>query len=210
MTHLYIIRHADYIYGLQDGLRRDLGLSPDGIQQAEKLRDRLVKTQELKPDVFIVSPERGAHETAKVLSEALGWEIVLDEGVQEWRSEDGSIETEEFMRQWKACPDDQKPFHRWIEGCENWMEFSARAHNALNRIVQTHAGKTIVVMSHGGIVQCSFDYFFGYGLATIIRAAVHAKNTSITHWFKPETSAKWILEGFNDHHHLKAVSSEQS
>jgi broad specificity phosphatase PhoE len=39
MTHLYIIRHGKYI-GNVDGKLVDNGLSPEGIQQAELLRDR--------------------------------------------------------------------------------------------------------------------------------------------------------------------------
>jgi 2,3-bisphosphoglycerate-dependent phosphoglycerate mutase len=42
MTHLYLIRHADSLEGLKDdGKYGDLGLSPEGITQAERLRDRL-------------------------------------------------------------------------------------------------------------------------------------------------------------------------
>ena len=90
----------------------------------------------------------------------------------------------------------------WIEGYENWVEFSARVQTALNRIVQHHAGKTIVVLTHGGVIQASFEYFFGYGLATLQRASLSIKNTSITHWLLPETSSRWVLERFNDYAHL--------
>ena len=60
MTHLYLIRHADYIYGEHDGRNRDLGLSPEGHAQAERLRERLARTREIRPDVFISSTERRA------------------------------------------------------------------------------------------------------------------------------------------------------
>jgi len=60
MTHLYLIRHADYVYAEHDGRKRDLGLSPEGIQQVERLRERLARTKEIRPDVFISSTERGA------------------------------------------------------------------------------------------------------------------------------------------------------
>ena len=41
MTHIYLIRHAANIDGLINGKTGDLGLSPEGITQAERLRDRL-------------------------------------------------------------------------------------------------------------------------------------------------------------------------
>ncbi|HEY0735613.1 MAG TPA: histidine phosphatase family protein [Herpetosiphonaceae bacterium] len=202
MTHLYLIRHADYIYAEQDGKKRDLGLSPAGIAQAERLRDRLARSGEIKPDVFIASTERGAQETAQIVAPVFEPPLLSDADVEEWRSEDGSFSTEEFMQRWHQLAETQKPFYRWVAGYESWVEFSARAQIALNRIVQEHAGKTIVILTHGGVIQASFEYFFGYGLATMQRATLTMKNTSITHWLQPEGSSKWVLERFNDYHHL--------
>jgi 2,3-bisphosphoglycerate-dependent phosphoglycerate mutase len=208
VTHLYLIRHADYIYDLVDGNypKRDLGLSPEGVKQAERLRDRLARTQEIKPDVFISSPERGAHETAKVLAPAFGQPIILDSDVEEWRSEDGSLSSEEFMERWRQVPESQRAYYRWVEGYENRLEFSLRVHLALNRILQAHAEKTIVVLSHGAFIQISFVYFFGYGEANLqCGAAPEIRRTSITHWYKPHDGNRWILERSNDCHHLEAV-----
>src|SRR5690348_11644318 len=120
MTHLYLIRHADYVYDVVDGQypRRDQGLSPTGIQQAERLRDRLASSGEIKPDVLIASTELGATETAQIIAPALNMLITPDPEVIEWRSEDGSLTDEEFMRQWDTLTPEQKPYHRWVDGCE--------------------------------------------------------------------------------------------
>lgn len=73
MTHLYFIRHADYIYDIVDGKypKINQGLSALGKAEAEKLRDRLLTTKEIKPDVFICSAERGARETAEIIAPAI-------------------------------------------------------------------------------------------------------------------------------------------
>lgn len=202
MTDLYLIRHGDSVDGVEDGKTRDFGLSPEGIGQAEKLRDRLTRTGEITADVFIVSPERRAHETAKIIAPALNQPITLDPDVEEWRSDDGSLSSEEFMRRWREVPKAQKAYYRWIEGCENRMEFSLRVHSALNRILSTHAGKTIVVLSHGAFIQVAFMYFFGYGEAVLDRAAPEIRRTSITHWYKPDDQERWTLERANDYYHL--------
>jgi 2,3-bisphosphoglycerate-dependent phosphoglycerate mutase len=202
MTHLYLIRHGDSIDGLEDGQYRDLGLSPEGIRQAERLRDRLAGTGEIKPDVFISSPERRAHETARILAPAVGQPIVLDEDVEEWRSEDGSLSSEEFMRRWEQTPSSQRLFQHWVEGGESWVEFSARVQTAFNRILREHAGKTILLLTHGGDIQVAFFYFFGFGLANFRRSTMVVNKTSITHWFQQEEEDRWILERFNDYHHL--------
>ena len=202
LTHLYLIRHAVHIDGPVDGKTTDLGLTNEGITQAERLRDRLATNYEIKPDVFIVSPERRAHETAKILQPALGQPITLDDEFVEWKSDDGSIESEEFMRRWQAVPKPHKAYYRWIEGFENRMEFSLRVHLALNRILQQHTGKTIVVLTHGAFIQVSFMYFFGYGEATLDRALPEIRRTSITHWYQNEGDDRWNLERSNDCHHL--------
>lgn len=204
MTHLYLIRHADYTYDLVNGKypRRDLGLTPDGVKQAEHLRERLAGTHEIKPDVFISSTERSAYETAKILAPALGLEIVLDKEFEEWHSEDGSISEKEFMKRWEAVPVSQRPYHRYVEGCENRVEFVTRVHMALNHILQEHAEKTIVAMTHGAFIQTSFAFFFGYGEASLQRATPEIRRTSITHWYKPPEQERWILERSNDYQHL--------
>lgn len=203
MTHLYLIRHADYIYDLVDGKypERDQGLSPEGIEQAERLRDRLSRTGEIKPDVFISSTERGAHETAKIIAPALGQTIILDRDAEEWRSEDGTLSHEQFMEPWNKLSDAEKPYYRWVEGCETLLEFSVRVHTALNRILQEHQSKTIAILTHGAFIQVSFAYFFGYSVAVPQRAAPEIRRTSITYWFN--TGNRWILERSNDYHHLQ-------
>lgn len=205
MTHIYLIRHGDSLDGLEDGKHRDLGLSSEGIRQSERLRDRLVSTGEIKPEVFISSPERRAHETAQILAPALGQPILLDADVEEWRSDDGSLSSEEFMGRWEQVPNSQRLFHHWVEGGESWVEFSARVQTALNRILREHSGKTILLLTHGGDIQVAFFYFFGFGLANFRRSSMVVNKTSITHWLQQEEEDRWILERFNDYQHLSST-----
>jgi probable phosphoglycerate mutase len=207
MTHLYLIRHADYIYDVVDGQypKQNQGLSAEGKIQAECLRDRLVKRGEIKPEVFICSAERGARETAEVIAPAFETPFVLDKDFEEWRSEDGTLSTEAFMEPWEKLSDDEKPYHRWIEGCETLLEFSLRVHVALNRVVEEHEGKTILILTHGAFIQVSFAYFFGFSTAVRQRAVPEINRTSITHWYhtgKTNTN-RWILKRSNDCHHLE-------
>ncbi|MFN8398758.1 MAG: histidine phosphatase family protein [Anaerolineales bacterium] len=202
MTHLYLIRHGENVDGLEDGKYCDLGLSPEGIHQSELLRDRLIRTGEIKPNVFISSPERRAHETAKILAPAFALPIVLDKDVEEWRSDDGSLSPDEFMERWRNIPKGQEAYYRWIEGYENRLEFSLRVNLALNRILQEHVGKTIVLLGHGAFIQISFGFFFGHGEVSLERAMPEIARTSVTHWYKPKDGNRWILERSNDCYHL--------
>lgn len=201
-THLYLIRHAENIDAMQDGRMQDQGLSPEGIAQAEKLRDRLARTGEIKPDILISSDERRALETANILAPALGVPVTPDPEFQEWRSDDGSIHPDEFMRRWKEVPKSQKAYYRWIPGFESRIELSLRVHLALNRVLSEHTGKTLVIVTHGAFMQMSFNYFFGMGEANLEFSIPEVRRTSITHWYRGADETRWTLERSNDYHHL--------
>ena len=97
---------------------------------------------------------------------------------------------------------------RWTAGSratEDWVEFfQARVQTALDRILHENAGQSpILLLSHGGVIQAAFEYFFGLGLASGLRAGIEVRNTAITHWFKPPDGDKWIYERHNDYQHLE-------
>jgi probable phosphoglycerate mutase len=60
----------------------------------------------------------------------------------------------------------------------------------------------VLIAPSAGVIQASYEYFFGYGLATQQRVTVTVRNTSMTHWFKPKDGTRWVLERHNDYHHL--------
>jgi probable phosphoglycerate mutase len=199
VTHLYLIRHGDYIEDLKDGIYQDLGLSAEGIKQTERLRDRLARTGEIKPDILIASPLPRAQQSAQILAPALGQPITLDEDMQEWACDDGRLSPEAFDKHWQEVPEAQRPFTRWMPGYETWLEYAARVQQAFNRLLQQHEGQTIAIVTHGGVIQVAFVHFFTLSAASA--PAIAADKASITHWFKPDAGRQWILKRFNDAHH---------
>jgi len=213
MTHLYLIRHGQAISAVENTFA-DTGLSPLGVRQAERLRDRLAASHEIVADVLIASTFRRAKETAEIVAPALELPIIFDDEVQEWRdglTGDNSVSIKEYVAELNATPLDQKPFFRNIPAAETWVEFALRACTALNRITQEHAGKTIVIVCHGGIIDCSFIYCLGLSSLFFPRAFFATHNTSITHWFRGsyvDLPESWILEHYNDATHLRDLDSE--
>jgi probable phosphoglycerate mutase len=204
MTHLYLIRHGDYIDEV-DGKLVDHGLSEKGVQQVERLRDRLARTSEIKADVLIASTLPRARHTAEILAPALDPPIIFDKEFEEWYNEDGSLSEEEFMSRWKEVPVAQKPFYRWVPGCENWMEFALRVRLAFDRILTEYEGKTIAVICHGGIVEVAFLHLMELSWANLRLGTVAVDHASITHWKKvvmPDSTTRWFLKGCNDTLHL--------
>jgi probable phosphoglycerate mutase len=202
LTQVYLIRHGDYVE-LEDGrYLDDPGLSSEGIEQVERLRDRLARTREIKADALIASTLRRARETAEILAPTLGQPVTLDHDLEEWRSDDGSLTPDEFNARWQAIPEAQRNYVRVTPHSESWLEFAARVQVALNRITQEHEGQTIALVTHGGVIQAAFLYFFGIGAGTVPGIAI--ENTGLVHWSRSDPTRKWTLVAFNDHHHLKA------
>jgi phosphohistidine phosphatase len=70
---LYLLRHADAnTEAATDDARK---LSEKGIGQAEKVA-RFCKDNRLSPELVLSSPVRRAHETAQIVSEGLGVELI--------------------------------------------------------------------------------------------------------------------------------------
>jgi len=58
VTQLYLIRHGQAFCNVENliaGMESDVGLTPVGVAQAERLRDRLSATGEIAADVLIAS-----------------------------------------------------------------------------------------------------------------------------------------------------------
>ena len=98
MTHLYLIRHGQAINVVQK-TSGDPGLSPLGVKQAERLRDRLAASGEIATDVLITSTMLRAKQTAEIIAPALGLPIIFDDEVQEQRPGEALNMSEEEFRE---------------------------------------------------------------------------------------------------------------
>lgn len=97
----------------------------------------------------------------------------------------------------------QSPFSAIAPGAENWPQFVLRVGTALNRICRQYEGKTIAIVCHGGVIDCSFQYFFGLNVFEMPKVGFQTKNTSLTHWSRQEDKT-WSLVKYNDAWHLDA------
>jgi 2,3-bisphosphoglycerate-dependent phosphoglycerate mutase len=210
MTDLYLIRHGEALGAVHD-IIGDTALSPLGILQAERLRDRLAATGEIAADVLISSTLKRARQTAEIIAPALELPIVLDDEVQELR--DGAaegMEVEEYRAKFGEVNFRETPFRQVAPAGENWGQFVLRVATALDRIIREYEGKTIVIMCHGGVIGVSFLYFFGVGSFQYPQVGFDTDNTSITHWTRHSFSgrpARWRLKCYNDDMHLRDIRS---
>jgi probable phosphoglycerate mutase len=91
-------------------------------------------------------------------------------------------------------------------GAESWTAFMARAAAAIERLAAVHAGRTVVVVTHGGFIDGAFVHFFGLGAARLPPAQLRTRHASLTHWQKRprwNLTESWHLVTFNDVAHLR-------
>jgi len=212
MTHLYLIRHGQAMSATQN-IVGNTRLSPLGIIQAERLRDRLAATHEIQADVLISSTMLRARHTAEIIAPALNLPINLDEEFEEWRDGDAEgMPDEEYQALFRAISLEQRALRRVIPTAESWAEFHLRIAVALNRIVREYEGKTIVIVCHGGVIESLFLIFCGINTLSFSNVFFgHTRNTAITHWLKMHMEGfptMWSLDYYNDFTHIRDIDTQ--
>jgi probable phosphoglycerate mutase len=181
MTHFYFIRHGEPI-GYQDGRAIGInpGLSPLGVTQAERLRDRLAATREIRADALISSPLPRAKETAEMLAPALDLPVIIEDEVQEFNlGEKEALTDEEIQALGSGFDLQQEPFRQVAPSGDSWAGFVMRIWRALDRLTRLYEGKTVIILCHGGVIEAGFLYFLG--LSPLRRLHIGSPPTGITH-----------------------------
>lgn len=207
MTRLVLIRHGESnatVAQVVGGHQGCTGLSARGRLQAEALRDRLAATGELEPDVFLSSVMPRAVETAEIIAPAFGLDLRQECDLCELHpGESDGLTWDEYRRKYGEVDMAADPTSPIAPGGESVAAFQARVVGALRRIVEEHAGRTVVIVCHGGVVASSFVAFFDLPVERTMGAFVHVRNTSITEW--RHDGRHWWLGRHNDAAHLTGV-----
>ena len=208
VTRLVLVRHGEAECNVAKRFGGPLGcsgLSDLGRAQVGRLRDRIARTGELADATRLyASTLPRAIETAEILNEALGLEVETDERVCELHpGEADNMTFAEYSTTYYA-----EGSGRWRDdpsiptapGGESWTGFMARVVDALHDLTSRHAGDTIVVACHGGIVDASLLQLLGMG-DQYVPARFVTVNASLTEWTRRRD--RWRLVRYNDAAHLQ-------
>ncbi len=213
MTRLLLVRHGqaqsfvDEVVGGPSGCS---GLSGLGRRQAEALRRRWSRTGEVGDDaVLYASVLARAIQTAEIIAPALGSPAIdthCDLCEVHTGEEIDGMPWSDFAEIYE-WPPTTNPYRGWAPGAESWADFSLRVGRQLDRVTQEHAGRTIVVACHGGVVEAAMVAFADLPLRRQFR--LHVDNTSITEWQLEDDRGemRWTLRRFNDAAHLADVDA---
>jgi probable phosphoglycerate mutase len=157
-TTILLVRHGESApahperpFPLRDG-HGDPELDPVGIEQADRLADRL--EHEDIAAIYVTTLQR-THQTAAPLAARLGLEVQEEPDLREV-----------FLGEWEGGMFRQRAVEgdplfaqifteeRWdvIPGAEAHDEFDARVWRGLHNIVEAHPDQCVMVVSHGGVI----------------------------------------------------------
>ena len=158
-TTVILLRHAQSEGNLNHVYvgHSELPLTPFGLKQAKKCADYIVNGGVPKPDVILSSDLIRAIQTALPTSLALGLPILPDPALREiysgkWEGvhfDDIARLYPECFRIWREDPVNSRPG----EG-ESMRELYLRIGGALDRIVDTYRGKTVLAVTHATPIRC--------------------------------------------------------
>jgi broad specificity phosphatase PhoE len=216
MTELYLICPAAFTFDLnsiatnkpEGRVLLDPPLSEEGKIQAVRLKERLLNSREVEPELLVSSPLLRARQSAEILNQAFQLTINYLDEFEDWRCVDGlEITGEIFLKQILALPPERRPFYSAAPGFESWVDFTRRIGTALDRLVGENEGKKIVLISHGHVLEATFLYCFGLNpfAPYPVMMNLDPAPTAITHWRKMSlpTFKAWRLLSYNDHFHLR-------
>ncbi len=223
MSNIYLIRHAQHVEDFTpEGQLHGPPLAPIGITQAEHLRDRLAATREIQAYVLISSPLLRARATAEIIAPALGLPVIVDADFQEFRlGNRAGIADKDMGNVFGLVDFEREPLRAVASGGESWQQFRTRISVAFDRITRDDDGKTVVIVTHDGVICASFLYFLGLPSLKFVKGIFrpafgqfYTNTTSITNWYKslfgdlPPQEPVWTLVRYNDDVHLYDIGSE--
>ena len=151
-TELVVMRHGQALHNVENLINP---VSPENdrknILTEKGRRDAAVAGEKLKKEkieVIVSSPSWRAHETARIVGEIIGVREV--ETIPElYDIMTGEFEGKPISEFEKAFSNFEERFWKKPEGAENLRELRARAMKAIKDIREKHAGKRILLVSHG-------------------------------------------------------------
>lgn len=207
VTTVLAVRHGETAWNRESRIQGhlDIPLSPLGLAQAQRLAQALAG----EPlDAIYASDLGRARQTAAAVAERVGLPVQEDAGLRErgfgcfeglsW-SEIESRWPEQALRWKRRDPD------FGAEGGERLRDFYARAVGTVERLAQAHPGQTLLVVAHGGVMDCL--YRAGRRLALEAPRSWTLGNASINRLLY--TPAGLSVVGWNDDLHLDGLSLDE-
>ncbi len=153
-TTIYLIRHGE-CKGNREGLfrgRYDFPLNELGIEQANRLRDRL---RNIPFAAVYTGPLSRARQTAEIVANNQA-PVIVEEGFNnialgEWENKPKALIKERFPEQWKLWTTHPEKLN--FPGMESLAAVQRRSFNSLKKLLEQHPDQTIAIVSHRAVLK---------------------------------------------------------
>ncbi|MEK6669856.1 MAG: histidine phosphatase family protein [Pseudomonadota bacterium] len=166
-TRLIAVRHGETAWNRVSRIQghTDIPLNEAGLWQARQV-GQAVAAEGI--DAIYSSDLQRAADTARAIGRAAGVQVQLDVALRErhFGELEGLTHDEintrwpEQGRRWRGRDPDYGP-----QGGETLKDFHARCVGALTRLAQRHPGQTVVLVAHGGVLDCFYRAANGVDLS---------------------------------------------
>ena len=208
VTRILAIRHGETDWNLDTRIQGqlDIPLNETGRWQAHRLA---LAVAEEGIDAVYSSDLLRAHETAQSVARGAGKSIVTDTGLRERGF--GIFEGLTFREIEERWPHQSERWRRrepdfGPEGGERLIDFYERCVATADRLAQAHPGQTIVLVAHGGVMDCLYRAATRVGLQA--PRSWQLGNASINRLLR--TPQGFSLVGWSDTYHLEEASLDES
>lgn len=206
-TRVFAIRHGETAWNRDKRIQGqlDVPLNDIGRLQAQRLGEVLAGEG---IDVIYSSDLGRAQETAAAAAAALGQPVQLNPGLRERRF--GVFQGQTWQEIAERWPDHSERWRRrdpdfGADGGETLQEFYVRSVSAVESVLREHAGQTVLLVTHGGVLDCLY------------RAATRLPLQATRTWMLGNavinrllfSDAGFTLVGWNDDAHLAGLGLDE-
>jgi probable phosphoglycerate mutase len=167
------------------------GLSDEGRAQIRAVADWLGPLAE-RVDAVVASPVRRTLESAEILADALGRTVEVEPGFAEM--EFGVWDGLTFAEVGEKYPDEMKA---WLgsldlapEGGESFRVVQQRVLDGLARLLEAHAGRTVVVVSHVTPIKTLVANAVDAPLEAVYRMELNPASVTVLSYFDDRASMR--------------------
>ncbi len=200
MTRFIAIRHGETRWNVEARIQGhgDSPLTETGVAQADAIAQRLAGE---KFDRIIASDLARAHETAKRIAALSGHAVGVDQRLRERNFGAGEgLSYDEIDRLYPGAFSRARvtdPDYR-IPGGESRRDFHERVVSTVEAIARRHAGETVVLVTHGGVLSTLYRHVHSIALEKAHAIAItNASFNSLAF-----DGSRWRVDTWNCTRHL--------
>ena len=199
-TRFVLLRHGETHWNLQSRIQgqEDSQLTPTGVAQARALAERM---REERFEALVASDLGRAMSTALHIAQATGHAVLADPRLRERNY--GACQGLTYGELDHQYPDLFSSVREVdpdfpVPGGESRREFHDRVKGSFEALAREHAGKRVVVVSHGGVLAMLYRAVHGIPIGAPHPIPIRNCSYNALAWDR----GRWTVEAWGDTVHL--------